>query len=148
LEAQKRGLANVVVHGSVPHRDVPAFLWHADVLLLPPSAKHPSAAWTSPVKLGEYLASGTPIVASDIPALRLWIDVSTCRWFKADDGGDLARAIEATLAQSPADRSRQATTAAAKARQFSYARRAERLLALAEISGERHGALLLKRASA
>ena len=32
-----------------------------------------SSAWTSPLKLAEYLASGSPVVATRIPALLDWI---------------------------------------------------------------------------
>lgn len=88
------GLSNVRFHGLVPHAAVPRYLWHADVLLLPPSRHHPSARWTSPVKLGEYLAARVPVAASDIPALRAWLDDSQVEFFHADDAGDLARAIE------------------------------------------------------
>lgn len=69
-QIRSRGLTNVILYGRRPHCAVPAYLWHADVLLLPPSARHPSAAWTSPVKLAEYLASETPIVCTMLASLR------------------------------------------------------------------------------
>ena len=48
---------------------------------------------TSPVKLGEYLASGTPIVASDISALRDWLTDDDVHFVLPDDGSDLAQGI-------------------------------------------------------
>ena len=84
---------NIVLHGMKKHSEVPRYLWHADVLLLPLSAKHPSAEWTSPVKLGEYLASGTPIVASDISALRDWLTDDDVHFVLPDDGSALAQGI-------------------------------------------------------
>ncbi|SDE90358.1 glycosyltransferase [Rhodospira trueperi] len=123
----KMGLQNVVLHGQVPHRAVPAYLWHADVLLLPPSAHHPSAAWTSPVKLGEYMMAETPVVASDIPALRHWLDDEMVRFAAPDDGADLARAISSVL-DAPARANSPTVAALARAEDWTYRRRAERIL--------------------
>jgi glycosyltransferase involved in cell wall biosynthesis len=93
----ERGLKNVTLHGLVPHAEVAPFLWHADVLLLPPSADHPSAAWTSPVKLGEYLASRTPVVATAIPALRDWLTDAEACFVPSDDPEALAGGIRRVL---------------------------------------------------
>jgi len=93
-------LDNVVFHGLKTLSQVPLYLWHADILLLPPSANHPSARWTSPVKLGEYCASKTPIIASDIPALRRWLNDTQCTFFEADDAHSLSKALAETLKPS------------------------------------------------
>lgn len=100
-----RAPANVVCHGPVPHRCVPACLWHADVLVLPLSAKHPARLWASPVKLGEYLASGRPVVCSDLPALRALVDAPAVRWFAPDDAASLAEGVRMAVAEpQPAGR--------------------------------------------
>lgn len=91
------GLGNVSVPGRVAYREVPRRLWHADVLLLVPGATEPSKDWTSPVKLGEYLASGAPIVASNIPALRDWLGDEHADWCEPDDPESLAAAIDRAL---------------------------------------------------
>lgn len=132
-EADSRHLTNVIFHASKPHRDVPTFLWNADVLILPPEANHPSARWTSPVKLGEYLASGRPIVASDIPGLRSWVSEPAVRWFRASDPADLVRAVRDTLQLSPLQQPARRDAASALAQRFSYPHRAHRLLALAGV---------------
>jgi len=126
---REMGLGNVHVHGPVSHASVPRWLWHADVLVLPPSGREASCAWTSPVKLGEYLASGVPIVASAIPALRDWVDESVVTWFEPDDAGSLATALESVLRAGPDEAGR--ARRAALAREFSYERRASTLLACA-----------------
>lgn len=131
--AESRRLSNIVIHGRKPYRDVPSFLWHADVLVLPPEANHPSARWTSPVKLGEYLASGRPIVASDIPGLRTWASEPAVRWFRASDPADLASSVRTALEQHDAERKAQREAAIALAIRFSYPQRAQRLLSLAGV---------------
>lgn len=130
-DIDRLALSNVVLHGRVPHAWVPPYLWHADVLLLPPSAREPSKDWTSPVKLGEYLASGTPIVCSNIPALRDWLGEEV-HWCAPDDGPSLAHAVRAALAEPPSRRAQRAESAHAKARACSYRNRAAALLSAAE----------------
>lgn len=121
------GLANVYFYGLHPHAEVPPFLWHADVLILPPSMKHPSAAWTSPLKLGEYLASGTPIVASDIPALRDWISEEEVEFVAPDDPDALADGIQQVLGNgTKAEQLREAGLR--RAQDLSYERRAQAIL--------------------
>lgn len=119
----------VIAHGPVPHAHVPPWLWHADVLVLPPSAREPSCNWTSPIKLAEYLAAGTPIVASAIPALRDWVDERAVEWFEPDDAADLARAIRAAMCESTVLAETRRAHAMAVARSFSYQNRARAILA-------------------
>lgn len=68
-KVEKLGLTNVRLVGFVENRWVPAHLAAADVLLMPYSARCSTAPWMSPMKLFEYMASGVPVVASDLPAL-------------------------------------------------------------------------------
>lgn len=123
-----RGLANVFVRGAVDHALVPPHLWRADALLLPPSATEPSAQWTSPVKLGEYLASGRPIVASRIPGLETWVDEPAVRWFRPDDATDLAAAVDAAMGETAEQRAAREQSARELARQYSYPARASAIL--------------------
>ncbi len=126
--ARDLGCENVRFHGPVEHAKMPCYLWHADLLLLPPSADHPSARWTSPMKLGEYLASGTPVIASEIPALRHWLDESTVRFFRPDDAGSLAEAIAEALRDAAGSSSR-ASHGLRWAEDQSFGARAKRILA-------------------
>jgi glycosyltransferase involved in cell wall biosynthesis len=121
------GLKNVEFHGMKHQAELPPYLWHADVLLLPPSAHHPSAAWTSPLKLGEYLAAGVPVVATDIPALRDWVTHREVEFVAADDPAALATGVNRMLKDRP-----RATelriNGPRRAAQLTYAKRAERVL--------------------
>lgn len=128
VRASAAGVLTVTLHGHVPHARVPRYLRHADVLVLPPSAKHPSAAWTSPVKLGEYLASDRPVVASRVPGLLAWVDAPAVRWFTPDEPGELVRAVRASAEEPPAYAVARRSHAKSLAQRFGYANRARSIL--------------------
>lgn len=124
---ESMGLHNVNLHGLKPYGEVPPYLWYADVLLLPPSAEHPSAAWTSPVKLGEYLASGTPVVATRIPALLDWLNDEQVCFVEPDSSTAMADAIQ-RLVTDPALAKRFADAGLQKAKELTYEGRVARML--------------------
>ncbi len=69
--AVERGSANrIVFTGMLSPRDARRRLADADVLVLPNPASAISNRFTSPLKLFDYMASGRPIVASNLPAIR------------------------------------------------------------------------------
>jgi glycosyltransferase involved in cell wall biosynthesis len=73
--ARRLGLKKVLFTGFVPPAQVPAYLQAADLLALPNSAlAEISRRHTSPLKLFEYLASGRPVAASDLPSLMEVLD--------------------------------------------------------------------------
>jgi len=126
-QAHKLGLKNVFFYGLKPQTEVPAFLWHADYLLLPPSQHHPSAAWTSPIKLAEYLASGTPIIASEIKALRDWVTENEVAFFEPDNAQALVDTIQ-DLNANPARKDNLIRHALAKSKTLTYETRASVIL--------------------
>lgn len=123
----EEGILNVIFHGFIPHNEVPPYLWNADILLLPPSAKHPSAKWTSPVKLGEYMAAKVPIIASDIPALRDWLLEEEVTFFIPDSPTSLAKTVDMVLA-SKKGAEQKADKAYQKVQEWSYKSRSEKIL--------------------
>jgi len=60
--------ANVHLLGSRPYAELPGYLQHADLGLLPFN-NHPGNAARSPMKLYEYAAAGLPVVARRTPEL-------------------------------------------------------------------------------
>jgi glycosyltransferase involved in cell wall biosynthesis len=125
-------LTNIVVHGHKPRTELPPYLWHADALLLPPSAKHPSAQFTSPVKLGEYLASGRPLISSDISALRTWITEEHTNFILPDNPESLAEGIRWVLTHRK-EASALAVNGQKLSRTLSYSQRAKSILAAAGV---------------
>jgi len=64
------GEEGVVCTGPVGHREVPAYLQHADVLVIP-HAVNPFTESLDPIKAYEYLAVGRPVVATPVPGYGL-----------------------------------------------------------------------------
>ncbi len=116
--------------GAVAPPDVAGLLAGMDVVVLPNTATHVSARYTSPLKLFEYMAAGRPIVASNLPALREVLeDGHNALLVEPGDAGAMARAI-ARLVGDPGLRARLAATAWRDVQAYGWERRGERMEAL------------------
>lgn len=138
------GVTNIRIEGWKPHAEIPRYLRAADVLVLPNSNVARLARFagyskyeTSPLKLFEYMASGTPVVASDLPAIREIVGEDCALLVPPDDPGALAEGIRRLLRESPAAR-RMARRAKERAAEFTWDRRAERILSFIRARGT-HG---------
>lgn len=126
----------VTVVGHRPQRELPPYLFAADVLVMPTTAdattfdgRTRSNDWASPMKLFEYLAAGRAIVATDFPAVReVLVDGHNARVVPPDDLVALRDAIAAVLTD-PATAARLGAQARADARQRDWRDRAARVLA-------------------
>jgi glycosyltransferase involved in cell wall biosynthesis len=116
--------------GLLPPREVPARLAEADVLVLPNPRSAISNAFTSPLKLFEYMASGRPIVASDLPSLReILRDGENAILVEPGNPQALVAGIE-RIKKDAALGERIAAQALQDVQAFTWTRRAERLEAL------------------
>jgi teichuronic acid biosynthesis glycosyltransferase TuaC len=80
------------------YTDLPNVLPAADVLVLPNSGKGTeSSRNTSPLKLFAYMASGVPIVSSDVPAVREVLSEDSAVFVKPDDPQALADGVMVAL---------------------------------------------------
>ena len=77
-----------------PHKLIPFYLKAADILLANYSSKCMSLEWMSPVKIFEYMASRTPIVATRVGRMIEICDESECVLTNPDDPKDLSEKIE------------------------------------------------------
>ncbi len=137
-DGQDRGdgpTANVVVHGPVSPREARQLQGSFDVLVAPfahavhTDAGVDSSRWMSPMKVFEYMASGRPIVISDLPVLRevLRPDVDALM-VEPEDPEALIGALR-RLADDPALGERLAASALERARtEFTWETRARGIL--------------------
>jgi glycosyltransferase involved in cell wall biosynthesis len=83
--SELRQLPNVSFLGPRAHRDLPRYVQHWTVSLLP-FAENAQITACNPLKLREYLAAGTPIVSTPFPAVSEYRDLVEIA--PADEFGD------------------------------------------------------------
>lgn len=85
---------NVLFVGQQPHDKIPLYLRASDVLVLPNKAgDEVSERFTSPMKLFEYMASGVPIIASDLPSIREILNEQSAVLISPNDHRILAQQV-------------------------------------------------------
>jgi glycosyltransferase involved in cell wall biosynthesis len=120
----------VTFTGLLPPGDVTARLRDADVLVLPNPSSAIAREFTSPLKLFEYMASGRPIVASDLPSFReVLTDGRNAVLVEPGNPQALTAGIR-RIKEDAALGERLARQALDDVRDYTWARRAERLDAL------------------
>ncbi len=93
------GGAEFSFSGRLPHSAVMSRLADNCIAVLP-NRDDPDSAFTSPIKLFEYIASGCAVVASDLPVLREILGDQEAVWSRPGDAESLARAIS-SIASTP-----------------------------------------------
>ena len=114
--------------GMVPPAEVPGYLRAFDVCTIPSPWTDFFAYYTSPLKLFEYMASGRPIVASDLPSTaEVLADGENTLLVPPGDPGALAGALR-RLCADPALGERLAARALADVQAYTWEARARRIL--------------------
>lgn len=122
---KRDALGRVRFEGFIPHDQAVAWMQKADVLVLPNRKDGGvSEFYTSPMKMFEYMASGRPIVASDLPSLREVLTDTNAILVAPDDAAALVRGIELACTE---DGQRRAQQARADVEQYTWKRRAQRV---------------------
>ncbi len=125
----ENGIERVVVSGFAPHKKVIQFIKSADVLILPNTAKEKrSAMYTTPIKLFEYMASGVPIVASNLPSFSKYLkDEENSLLFEPDNARSLAEKVNILLGNHSAGE-KLSRKAYDEVHEFTWQKRVEKIL--------------------
>jgi glycosyltransferase involved in cell wall biosynthesis len=122
------GTENIHVLGRKPLSEIPFYLKAADVLVLPNSAQEDiSRLYTSPMKLFEYMASGTPIVASDLPSLREVLNEERAYFFQADSAESLVSTIGKVM-DNEGEAAEKASKAHERVQNYTWEKRSRKIL--------------------
>ncbi|KND46788.1 MAG: Glycosyltransferase [Parcubacteria bacterium C7867-006] len=98
IESLKKIYPNVIFLGFRPYSELSINQVAADVLIVPNSGKfNISKFFTSPLKMFNHMASGVPIIASDLPSIREVANEKNCFFAKPDDSESFRTQIEKVL---------------------------------------------------
>lgn len=119
---------NIVIAGRKPHGDIPLWLRAADILSIPNTAKEAAGAIeSSPSKLMEYMASGIPIVASDVPGIRDVLEEGMGYFAEPDSPVAIAKAVHDAFG-SPEEAAKRSGCARGAAKDLGWDVRARTIL--------------------
>ncbi|PIW95891.1 glycosyl transferase family 1, partial [Candidatus Kuenenbacteria bacterium CG_4_8_14_3_um_filter_39_15] len=91
--AEKLNIKNIKLMPKVSQQQLAIYQQACDILLMPfPWTEH-YAYFMSPLKMFENMASGRPIIATDLPAIKEVLNQNNAFLVKPDDPQDLARGI-------------------------------------------------------
>jgi glycosyltransferase involved in cell wall biosynthesis len=129
VERYSHEFSRVTFLGYRPYRELAEVQSAADVLVLPNTGKDiNSALYTSPLKLFSYMASGRPIVLSDLPSLREILDEQSAYFFIPDDEQSLAEAVRCAIV-NPDESLEKAKRALSLVERYTWITRAKTILA-------------------
>lgn len=116
----------VIFVGKVHHERVPLYLTAFDCVIAPfPDLEH-YRYFMSPLKIFEYMASGRPIIVSDLPSIREILDENSAIFVKPNDKDSLAEAIKKILGDAALSE-RLSSQAIVNVREHTWNKRSDRI---------------------
>ena len=117
-----------IFFGRYFHKDIPFILKAADCAILTGNESETiSEKYTSPLKMFEYMASGCPIVAQDLPSFREVLNENNSVFAKAGDAKDLADKIAWVFENENVVQGKSAR-ALEDVQQYTWQKRAEKII--------------------
>ncbi|TSC66957.1 MAG: group 1 glycosyl transferase [Parcubacteria group bacterium Gr01-1014_73] len=130
ITGEKKIPPNLIFVDTQPFSEIPLWLNAADFLLVTATKKDEySYRETSPMKLFEYLATGKPIIAAKTPAISNVVSAEEVIFYEPDDTVDLIKQMNFVLNNQAVCKAK-AQRALEKAKEFSWQKRTEKILAL------------------
>ena len=125
---------NIVFGGYIDNSKVPELIKEMDIMLLPNKENQICKGelmgeYTSPIKMFEYMASGRPIIASDIPVLREVLNEQNCYFANEDDISSWIGCIE-YINNNRTEALEKSRCAKKDVEQYTWRKRAEKLVEL------------------
>ncbi|MBD2778434.1 glycosyltransferase family 4 protein [Iningainema tapete] len=131
--AREKQVDNIKFLGYILQEDLASLLQAADILAHP-HCSGSAATFTSPLKLFDYFASGTPIVATEIPSLLEFKNTKAiAAWCEPDDKSKFAQALRQVLETHPRRHEGYAESVEF-VKQFSWENRAAKILSYVDES--------------
>ncbi|MDY6900183.1 MAG: glycosyltransferase family 4 protein [Cyanobacteriota bacterium] len=125
--AKEKQADNITFLGFILQQELASLLQAADILAHP-HCTGPAATFTSPLKLFDYFASGTPIVSTRIPSLTEFENTKAiAAWCEPDSATEFAQSIERVLETHPR-KIEGHSDSIEFVKQFSWENRAEKIL--------------------
>jgi glycosyltransferase involved in cell wall biosynthesis len=125
--ASQLGIASQVgFEPRVKHDKLALYQKAADLLLMPFPDRAHYRYFMSPMKMFEYMASGRPIIASNLPSIKEILNENNCVFCAPDNAPDLAEKIKLVLNNSDLAK-RVSTQALLDAKQYTWRKRAEKI---------------------
>ncbi|MCI0565959.1 glycosyltransferase, partial [bacterium] len=115
----------IVLH--VPQKEAAKYLSVSDALVMNYPRDGHYVRFMSPMKLFEYMASGVPVVASDLPAIREVLDETMAYLSDPDLPDSLLRSVLSAL-ESEDEAKRRAVSALVAVEKHTWEKRAEKIL--------------------
>ncbi|KUJ96288.1 MAG: hypothetical protein PWR24_505 [Desulfonauticus sp.] len=124
-----KGIKNCYVHAYIDYKYVPYCLMEADILIMPYLKTGELIDSMSPLKMFEYLATGKPILASDLSSIRsILVHKVNSFLFEAENIVDCIEKIREILSLSTEQINLISRNAINTAKQYTWDKRAEGIL--------------------